>query len=240
MDKSIFDSEINNQARILGEVLNVEQCEKFYKYMKLLLEWNQKINLTAITDEKEIITKHFIDSITISKYINDKDSVVDIGTGAGFPGIPLKIVKEELKVTLVDSLNKRIKFLDDAIEKIELKNIETIHARAEEFGQSKKHREHYDLAISRAVARLNILIEYLLPTVKVGGKCICMKGPDAREEIEGAKKAIELLGGQICNIEEFNLPGTDIKRTIVAINKIKSTPNKYPRKPGTPAKEPIV
>jgi len=217
--------------------LNMQQ--QFEDYMKLLLEWNEKINLTAITEEDDIILKHFVDSLTISKYIEDGKSVVDVGTGAGFPGVPIKIARENVKVILVDSLNKRIKFLDDVIEKIELKNIETLHYRAEEFGQNKKYRESFDIATSRAVANLSTLVEYLLPAVKIGGICICMKGSEINEELEASKKAIQILGGQIEKIEEFTLPESDIKRNIVIIKKIKQTPNKYPRKPGTPAKEPL-
>ena len=216
-----------------------EMQQQFEDYMKLLLEWNEKINLTAITEEDEIILKHFVDSLTICKYIKEGKSIVDVGTGAGFPGVPLKIAREDVKVTLVDSLNKRLLFLNDVIEKLALKDIETLHYRAEEFGQSKKYRESFDIATSRAVANLSTLVEYLLPLVKVGGICICMKGSELKEELENSKKAIHILGGEIQEMEEFCLPGTDIKRTIVIVKKISSTPKKYPRKPGTPAKEPI-
>jgi len=213
--------------------------QQFEDYMKLLLEWNEKINLTAITEENDIIQKHFEDSLTISKYINEKASIVDVGTGAGFPGIPLKIAREDIDVTLVDSLNKRIKFLEDVIAKIQLKNIKALHSRAEEFGQNKKYRESFDIATSRAVANSSTLVEYLLPLVKVGGICICMKGSEIKEELENSKNAIETLGGKIEKVEEFTLSESDIKRNIVIIKKIKQTPNKYPRKAGTPAKEPL-
>ena len=216
-----------------------EMQQQFEDYMKLLLEWNEKINLTAITEEDEIILKHFVDSLTISKYIKEGNSIVDVGTGAGFPGIPLKIARKDLKVTLVDSLNKRILFLNDVIENLGLGDIETLHFRAEEFGQNKKYRESFDIATSRAVANLSTLVEYLLPLVKVGGICVCMKGSEIKEELENSKKAIEILGGEVEQEEEFYLPGTDIKRSIVIVKKISSTPKKYPRKPGTPAKEPI-
>ena len=219
--------------------LTEEMQQQFEDYMNLLLEWNEKINLTAITEEDDIILKHFVDSLTISKYIEQGKAVVDVGTGAGFPGIPLKIERKDLKITLVDSLNKRIKFLDDVIEKLKLENIETLHFRAEEFGQNKKYRESFDIATSRAVANLSTLVEYLLPLVKVGGKCICMKGSDIKDELENSKNAIQILGGEIEKVEEFTLPESDIKRAIITIKKVKSTPNKYPRKPGTPAKEPL-
>lgn len=219
--------------------LTLEMQQQFEDYMRLLLEWNEKINLTAITEEDDIILKHFVDSLTISKYIDNGKSVVDVGTGAGFPGVPIKIVRKDLKVTLVDSLNKRIKFLDDVIEKLKLQEVQTLHFRAEEFGQNKKYRESFDIATSRAVANLSTLVEYLLPLVKVGGICICMKGSEIKEELENSKKAIEILGGKIDDQIEFILPESDIKRNIIIIKKIKTTPSKYPRKAGTPAKEPL-
>ena len=219
--------------------LTSKMQQQFEDYMNLLLEWNEKINLTAITEEDDIILKHFVDSLTISKYIEDGKTLVDVGTGAGFPGIPIKIARENVKVTLVDSLNKRLLFLQDVIEKLQLKEIETLHFRAEEFGQNKKYRESFDIATSRAVANLTTLVEYLLPLVKVGGICICMKGSEVQEELEDSKKAIKILGGEIYTIEEFTLPESDIKRNIVIIKKVSKTPSKYPRKPGTPSKEPI-
>lgn len=219
--------------------LTDKKQQQFEDYMKLLLEWNEKINLTAITEEDDVILKHFVDSLTISKHIKEGKRIVDVGTGAGFPGIPVKIAREDIDVTLVDSLNKRILFLQDVIEKLELQKVKTLHYRAEEFGQNKKYRETFDIATSRAVANLSTLVEYLLPLVKVGGICICMKGSEIAEELECSKKAIHILGGEIEKVEEFTLPESDIKRNIVIIKKISSTPNKYPRKAGTPAKEPI-
>ena len=204
----------------------------------MLLEWNEKINLTAIIEPREIILKHFVDSLTIAKYIKDDEKLIDVGTGAGFPGIPLSIVKENTDIVLLDSLNKRINFLEEVKENLKLENITTIHGRAEEFGKNKKERETYDIATSRAVAPLNILLEYLLPLVKVGGRAICMKGSNI-EEVENAKNALEILGGQIEKIEEITLPNSDIKRNIIIVEKVKNTPLKYPRKPGTPSKEPI-
>lgn len=225
-------------AKKINVDLDEEQARKYKKYMELLLEWNEKINLTAITEENDIILKHFIDSMTVLKYIDDKESIVDVGTGAGFPGIPISIMKNN-KVTLVDSLNKRINFLNDVIDKLNLENTYAIHARAEEFGKNKEYRESFDISISRAVANLSTLVEYLLPLVKVGGKCICMKGQDVEQEINDAKFAIKQLGGKIEKVDEFYLRDTDMKRTIIIIRKENMTPNKYPRKAGTPSKDPL-
>lgn len=239
MEHSTFNEGVLEKASTMGVRFSVEQMDKFYKYMNLLIEWNEKINLTAIIEPNEIILKHFIDSITILKDIKDGSIVVDVGTGAGFPGIPLSIMNPTLKITLVDSLNKRLIFLQEVINELDLKNVELVHARAEEFGRNKKYREKFDVATSRAVANLATLSEYLLPLVKINGKAISMKAGNASQEIEDAKKAIKTLGGNINNIEEFNLPQSDIGRTIIIIDKISGTPGKYPRKPGTPAKEPI-
>ena len=239
MEKKRFEEEISKKSKILGVRFSVEQIEQFYKYMNLLIEWNEKMNLTAITEPKEIILKHFIDSITILKYIDDNSKLVDVGTGAGFPGVPLSIMNPTLKITLVDSLNKRLIFLQEVVKELNLKNIEIVHARAEEFGQNKNYREKFDIATSRAVANLATLSEYLVPLVKIGGKIISMKASNAKEEINDAQKAIEVLGGKIEKIEEFDLPESDIGRTIIIIDKNKCTPAIYPRKAGTPAKEPI-
>ena len=215
------------------------QLEKFDKYMRLLLEWNEKINLTAIVEPDEVKIKHFLDSLTVLKYIHDDDKVIDIGTGAGFPGIPLKIMKPDAKITLLDSLNKRINFLNIVIEELGLKNIETIHGRAEEFARNKMYREKYDVAVSRAVANLSTLTEYMLPFVKVGGRCICMKGANVKEELDKAKNAIQELGGKIEKIDNFYLSNNDNERNIIIIKKVKETKSKYPRKAGIPSKEPL-
>lgn len=238
MEFEIFSEELENVAKQIEIELTKKQIEKFYNYMNLLLEWNEKINLTAIIEPREVILKHFVDSLTIAKYIKDDEKLIDVGTGAGFPGIPLSIVKENTDIVLLDSLNKRINFLEEVKENLKLENITTIHGRAEEFGKNKKERETYDISTSRAVAPLNILLEYLLPLVKVEGKAICMKGSNI-EETEYAKNALEILGGQIEKIEEITLPNSDIKRNIIIVKKVKNTPSKYPRKPGTPSKEPI-
>lgn len=239
MDKKIFFEKMQENSKVLGFNFSVEQLEKFYKYMNLLIEWNEKMNLTAITEPNDIILKHFIDSITINKYIENSVKVVDVGTGAGFPGIPLSIIRPDLQITLVDSLNKRLMFLQEIKKELELKNIDIVHARAEEFGQNKNYRETFDIATSRAVANLSTLSEYLVPLVKIKGKCVCMKASDAEEEIKQAENAVNILGGKIVKAEKFNLPNSDIGRTIIIINKEKNTNSKYPRKPGTPSKEPL-
>lgn len=239
MEKSEFLHKINKKMEKLDICLNEKQLEQFFMYKDLLITWNEKMNLTAIKDEDEIITKHFIDSLTIANKIGKEDKVIDIGTGAGFPGIPLKIFKEDISVTLLDSLNKRISFLQEVINKLELKDICAIHGRAEEIARNEKYREKYDVATSRAVAPIHTLLEYMLPYVKVGGKCICMKGPNLEEENKDLENCLSILGGKIEKIEEIVLPETDIRRNIMIINKIKSTPKKYPRNPGIPTKKPL-
>lgn len=214
-----------------------EQMKKYFFYMELLLEWNQKMNLTAITDPKEIILKHFIDSMTISPYIKQEKKVIDVGTGAGFPGIPLAIICPNTSFTLIDALNKRISFLKEVVTKLQLSNVVVEHARAEDF--AKENREKYDIATSRAVANLPVLLEYLLPFVKKEGKCICMKGPNIQEELDEAKKAITVLGGELEKVDYFHLMDTEIERNNVVIKKIKNTPLQYPRKSGIPSKNPI-
>ena len=234
-----FNCFLEQYTQKMNIVLNETQKNQFYKYMKLLIEWNQKINLTAIIEPKDIILKHFVDSMTINKYLEEDTNIIDVGTGAGFPGIPIKISNQKVNVTLLDSLNKRINFLNTVVDELKLENINCIHGRAEEFARMKQKRESYDVATSRAVANLNVLVEYLLPFVKIGGSCICMKGPNIEEEIENSKNAIKILGGKIEKVEEFNLPNTDIRRTIILIKKEKATPKVYPRKAGTPSKSPL-
>ncbi len=239
MEKQKFNQIIKEYAKEISIELDDKKVEQFYMYMELLLEWNEKINLTAITKPEEVILKHFIDSLTIINKIKPNTKIVDVGTGAGFPGIPIKIVKEDVEIVLVDSLNKRIHFLDEVIQKLGLTKIETIHSRAEELGRNKKIRETFDYATSRAVANLSTLSEYLMPFVKVGGNVIAMKGSEIEEELQKAQKAISILGGEVIAVEKFILPKSDIKRHIITIKKRNMTPMKYPRKAGTPAKEPI-
>lgn len=216
-----------------------EQLEKFYQYMNMLLEWNEKINLTAITEPKEVIIKHFIDSLSIWGEIKDNSKIIDVGTGAGFPGIPLKIYNNTLNVTLLDSLNKRTVFLKEVIEKLNLKNIEVIHGRAEDYAKIDKYRENYDYAISRAVAPLNILLEYLSPYVKIGGNVIAMKGSNAEEEIKNSNNALKVLKCKIIESSKINLPENAGERYIILIEKKEKTPKMYPRNAGIPKKKPL-
>lgn len=234
-----FSQKMKEYAIEIGILLEEEQINQFYQYMQLLLEWNEKINLTAITKPEEVILKHFMDSLTIAKHIEKNATLIDVGTGAGFPGIPLKIIREDLEVTLLDSLNKRITFLKEVIEQLQLTKIQAVHFRAEDFGKNKKYRESFDYATSRAVANLATLSEYLMPLVKLNGYGISMKGSEVEEEIKQSQKAIEILGGKIKSIDSFQLPKSDINRNIIIIKKEKQTPMKYPRKAGLPAKEPI-
>ncbi len=239
MEFEIFKKELKSQCNKIKVDINDEQVLKFYKYMNMLIEWNEKINLTAIVEPKEIILKHFIDSLTVCNYLNEGSSVVDVGTGAGFPGIPLKILRPDIDVTLMDSLNKRINFLQIVIKELGLNGIVAIHGRIEDFGKNKDFRGKFDYSVSRAVANLSVLSEYMLPLVKISGKCICMKGSNVDEELEKANKAINILGGKLYDVNKFFLPDTDMGRNIIIIKKEKNTPNKYPRKAGIPNKEPI-
>lgn len=220
-------------------IINEDKVKKFYLYMQILIEWNEKINLTAITEPKEVIIKHFIDSLSVSNKIKDNSKIIDVGTGAGFPGIPLKIYNNTLNVTLLDSLNKRTVFLKEVIEKLNLKNIEVIHGRAEDYAKIDKYRENYDYAISRAVAPLNILLEYLSPYVKIGGNVIAMKGSNAEEEIKNSSNALKILRCQIIENSKINLPEDTGERYIILIEKKEKTPKMYPRNAGTPKKKPL-
>lgn len=238
MEKNEFLEFMKEECEKNNIQISNEEIEKLYIYMKEILEWNEKVNVTAIKDEKEFIVKHFIDSLTIEKYITNGEKVLDIGTGAGFPGIPIKITKNKSHVDLVDSVNKKLNVIRDIIPKIKLEDIECIHIRAEDLAKNVKYRESYDVVTSRAVANLTTLVEYMLPFVKVGGKIICMKGPNVEEELAESKKAISILGGKIEQIENINID-SDYERNIIIIKKEKPTPKQYPRGQGKPLKEPI-
>lgn len=238
MEKNEFLEFMKEECEKNNIQISNEEIEKLYIYMKEILEWNEKVNVTAIKDEKEFIVKHFIDSLTIEKYITNGEKVLDIGTGAGFPGIPIKITKNKSHVDLVDSVNKKLNVIRDIIPKIKLEDIECIHTRAEDLAKNVKYRESYDVVTSRAVANLTTLVEYMLPFVKVGGKIICMKGPNVEEELAESKKAISILGGKIERIENINID-SDYERNIIIIKKEKPTPKQYPRGQGKPLKEPI-
>lgn len=229
-------TEIFNQL-VHDDVL-VDSLNKFQTYYKELITYNEKVNLTAITDEQEVFIKHFFDSCLSHQYIPQSAKVVDIGTGAGFPGVPLKIIRDDIKLTLVDSLNKRITFLNELKEKLKIE-YDTYHSRAEDFSLNVKHREQYDVAVSRAVAKLNTLLEYCLPLVKVGGIFISYKAGDIDQEINESKNALKILGGQILKIEKLNLPNNFGERSLVIIKKIKNTPNKYPRNKNLPKLKPL-
>ncbi len=225
----------------LNIVLEDNQIRQFIGYYELLIETNKVMNLTSITDFKEVISKHFLDSLSIIKVFNPINKMIlDIGTGAGLPGIPLKIAFPNTSLVLMDSLNKRIKFLDTVIEKLDLKDIKAIHGRAEDYGRNPSYREAFDICTSRAVAKLVTLSEYALPFVKKKGNFIAYKAGDTQEEIKEAKRAITLLGGKLTEVREFNLYNTDIRRSLILIEKVEKTPDKYPRMAGKPSKEPLA
>lgn len=233
----IFETKLSE----LGITLNERQKQQFDQFYELLVEWNKVMNLTGITEYEEVNEKHFVDSLAIVKAIDmtSVETVIDIGTGAGFPGIPLKIAFPNLKVVLLDSLNKRINFLNTVIETLQLTDIKTIHGRAEDFAKQQEYREHFDLCVSRAVANLATLSEYCLPYVKIDGMFIPYKSGEITEELQQSKKAIHVLGGKVMDVVRFQLPETEIGRSFVKIKKVQNTAKKYPRKAGLPSKEPI-
>ena len=224
-----------------GLEANEKVLSDFQEYKELLVEWNQKMNLTGIEDEKEVFIKHFLDSISAGSkgYIQDGMSLIDVGTGAGFPGLPLKICLPELKVTLLDSLNKRINFLQEVAKEIQIDDIEFIHGRAEDFGKNEDYREKFDIATARAVAGLPVLMEFCVPFIKIGGYFVCLKGPNANLELEESKKAMEVLGVEYIEKIDVKLPEIDLNHNILIFKKVKNTPSKYPRKAGKVSKNPI-
>lgn len=232
---------LREKAAAFGIELSDHQLEQFETYYEMLVEKNKVMNLTAITEKNEVIDKHFADSLALIKsgVSLTGQKILDLGTGAGFPGIPLKIAFPELEIVLLDSLNKRIKFLNEVIEALGLEKITAIHGRAEDFAKQKKYREQFDYVVSRAVANLTVLSEYCLPYVKVGGCFIPYKSGEIDEELNNSKKAVQILGGKIEEVVKFQLPDTDIGRSFVKIKKNKNTAKKYPRKAGLPAKEPL-
>ena len=233
-------NEFISKVKELGIELNDNQINQFNKYYELLVEYNKVMNLTGITEYEEVLEKHFYDSLTMANKVSlNNSTLVDIGAGAGFPCIPLKIAFPHLKIVLLDSLNKRINFLNIVIEELGLEKIETIHARAEEAGRNKIYREQFDLCVSRAVANTATLSEYCLPFIKVGGKFIPYKASDIEEELNQGKKAIQVLGGKLTEVKKLTLPDSDIERSFLFIDKVKNTPKTYPRKAGTASKEPI-
>lgn len=225
----------------VGVEFTVDKYKKFMIYKDMIKEWNEKINLTAITDDEGIVKKHFIDCIKVFKHSQFKEaiSIIDVGTGAGFPGIPLAIMNENAKITLLDSLNKRINFLNNVIKNLSLKNITTIHSRAEDGARDKNLREKFDIATSRAVANMSVLSEFCMPYVKKDGEFVALKGPAIEDELQDSGNAIKILGGKLLDVIQIEVEGTDLRHNLVIVKKNNSTPNAYPRKAGTINKKPI-
>lgn len=240
MEFAEFKETLQKEAKKIKVIVTDEKVKKFYNYMLSLLEWNKKINLTAITEPNDVILKHFVDSFTIHDYIKKDAKMIDVGTGAGFPGVPLAILRDDIRVTLIDSLQKRINFLNEVITTLGLQNVEAIHTRAEDLAQNEEYREKYDVVTSRAVANMSTLLEYMLPFNRVEGVCVCMKGSNVDEELNAAEKAARVLGGRLEKREEFYLSNQDNKRNIIIIRKKANTPKGYPRGQGKPLKMPIM
>lgn len=232
---------MKSAANSVGMEMSEDVYNKFIKYMRLVQEWNEKINLTAIVEDEEFIKKHFIDCIKVfrSNELRNAKTVIDVGTGAGFPGLPIAIMAENIQVCLLDSLNKRINFLNTVVSELGLKNVTTIHSRAEDGARKKELREKFDVATSRAVANMAVLSEYCLPYVKVGGHFIALKGPAIEEELANSKNAIGTLGGKLSEVIELDIEDTDLKHNIVIVDKIKNCSNTYPRKAGIISKKPL-
>lgn len=239
MNPEIFAEELANY----GFKLSSKQKEQFATYYNKLIEFNKKVNLTRITDKNEVYLKHFFDSITplleFSDLFKGEKSLCDVGAGAGFPSLPIKILCPDLSITIVDSLGKRLKFLDELVSDSSLDKVTLVHSRAEDAGQNKNLREKFDLVTGRAVARMSVLSEYCLPLAKVDGYLVALKGPKAQDELAEAKNAIEVLGGSVKEVKELTLPDTDDERTLIVVKKVKATPKKYPRQAGTPNRKPL-
>lgn len=238
---ALIHDQLESQLKDIDIVISEKQYNQIYKYYDLLVEWNRVMNLTAITDEIEFANKHILDSIMIQKAFDmtKVNKVIDIGTGAGLPGIPLKIVFPHISITLLDSLNKRINFLNEVVDRLELKDVETIHGRAEDYGKDAEYRERYDLCVSRAVSQLPILSEYCIPFVSIGGHFTAYKSITTDDEIESSNAAIEMLSGKLTHTIDIELGENDIMRRFVIIEKMDHTPGKYPRKAGKPQKKPL-
>lgn len=238
-----FIDKFREELGLLSLEFDKNQYNQFYEYFSQLIEWNEFMNLTAITEMNEVITKHFVDSLSLIKAVSNIGTegynIIDVGTGAGFPGIPLKIAFPNLNITLMDSLNKRVKFLKEVIGNLDLINIQATHERAEDLGRNTAYREQYDLCVSRAVANMSTLAEYCMPFVKVGGYFIPYKSGKIESELAEAKHAVFLLGGKIEGVETFVLPGTEAQRCLVKVRKVSSISKRYPRKAGLPSKDPL-
>ena len=237
----IYFDVMEKACKKVGLTFDENKYNKFMKYKEMIQEWNEKINLTTITEDSEIVQKHFIDSINIFnfKFLKNSKNLIDVGSGAGFPGLPIKIVNSDIKVVLLDSLNKRVNFLNEVIKELDLKDIKTIHGRAEDFGKDKEYREKFDIATSRAVANMTVLSEFCMPYVKVGGYFLALKGPSIEQELKDSRNAIGTLGGKIQDIIKVDMEDSEMNHNLVVIKKMRATDMRYPRKAGMVTKKPI-